>query len=384
MPIIDYEKQFRTNFKLLELDGNISKTNLEHVKDYLSHLDANSKSSASKSLFCSHIRRFLNKCPEDIRDLFEDKKRVNRILSEIKQENIGEATYQTTSARSKTLARWLNDGETPKGFKDIRRVIVKRNLTPADMLSNEEINKLIQTSEDVQVKAMISLLLDSGLRPSEFYDLNVGDISKSQQFMRVDILQGKTGSRNVILYHCIPELSEWLNMHPVSNDPKAPLWVRMYHEPISRPTQAAIRKRIHRVFVKAGITKPHDFYALRHNANVRKKREGVDPEIASKMAGHSLKMYSDTYGRLCPEDMEHSLSKTYGLEVREKQKDTLKKCSCGHMNASYSDFCSSCGEPMSYRSRMKREIDQNKSIEDKINKILNVKLSEKISKKLNK
>ena len=66
---------------------------------------------------------------------------------------------------------------------------------------------------------------DSPCRPHEILKLKIKDIV----FKQVDgksyaeiLVNGKRGSRHIPLIHSIPYVKEWLDAHPIKNNPRAP------------------------------------------------------------------------------------------------------------------------------------------------------------------
>ena len=78
----------------------------------------------------------------------------------------------------------------PKGFKDIKgipKIKQKRKLNPEDMVTWEDGEKLINSTNSMQLKAVLATQLDGGFRPSEFIDLKYGDIIQKNDFIIVSI-----------------------------------------------------------------------------------------------------------------------------------------------------------------------------------------------------
>jgi hypothetical protein len=70
-----------------------------------------------------------------------------------------------------------------------------------------------------------SVATDASCRPHEILKLKIKDIV----FKQVDgksyaeiLVNGKRGSRHIPLIHSIPYVKEWLDAHPIKNNPRAP------------------------------------------------------------------------------------------------------------------------------------------------------------------
>jgi len=269
--------------------------------------------------------------------------------------------------------RWLNNGEKPEGFKDIKGIPKKkqiRKLRPDDMLVWEDGLKLISTTNNIQLKAIIATQLDGGFRPSEFVDLNYGDVIIKKEFNIVRINDGKTGSRNVILWRAIPYLVRWLQNHPTKkrNDP---LWLQetKNHEKVTRYGYFAIQKRIKLLAEKIKFDKPLDFYNLRHSACTISKMDNVPEELAAAKFGHSMDYYVKTYGRLSTEDILQRYSNHYGVTVKNREPQKNIVCSrCEFVNIPNAEVCEKCGAALSVTKALEIQ-DENKNLKEDISNL---------------
>ena len=176
MPIINYqEKAEKEKIKLFRRK-DISLKNFEYLRDFM---DAYEVSPARLSIFCRHII-FLLKNSQDIKKDMNDYKKINKIFRELR-ENLKDAYYATIINVSSRFVRWLNGGEKPKGFRDIKnkpKRSMKRDLEKEDMLEWEDGIKMASFTNSIQLKAIIMIQLYGGFRPSELIDMNYGNITR--------------------------------------------------------------------------------------------------------------------------------------------------------------------------------------------------------------
>lgn len=350
MPIVDYKAKAEAD-KQWFLNQPISEINKSYVKEYIQYLKLKEVTYARIGLVYRHLEPLLSKI-SDVKDLFDDKKTVRKIYTELQEEK-GKAHYQTIINVSLAFVRWLNDGEKPKGFSEIKNPSKKkkRELTPNDMIIWEEGLKMANETTSVQLKAIITTQLDAGFRPSEFIDLTYGDVSRDGEFLILNVKHGKTGGRKVICHRCVPYLARWLNQHPTKKE-KDPLWViemqGKSHRKDGTKTQGyryeALRKRVRELGERAGIKKPLDFYNFRHSSCYLDKLDNVPLDLASERHGHSVDFFIQTYGRLSVKDKTDRLRSHYNLEGSDKH-EPLKNvvCRCGAINDPEDKYCESCG-----------------------------------------
>jgi integrase len=221
MSIVDYQKGAKLSVERIFNNKNISDKNKSVLKKYLKIYNV---SPARLAIFLSHITSLLEGT-DDITKEMNDRDKIADLFNRIK--NSKSKIYKKKICLS-TYGTKVN-GEIPKGFKDIKRVSVKkekRDLSPKDMVTWEEAEQLMNATNSIQLKAIIAIQLDGGFRPSEFIDLNYGDVTIKDQFIVVEVKKGKTGRRNVILWRAVPYILRWCKAHPTKK-PNDPLWVAL-------------------------------------------------------------------------------------------------------------------------------------------------------------
>ena len=135
-------------------------------------------------------------------------------------------------------------------------------------------------------------------------------------------LSGKTGKRSTFVIESTPHLMNWINLHPLKNNPDAPLWINMgqdtkykYH-PIS---YRMYYKMFERTFQKAKIKKKFNPHLFRHSRALWCVQNGWNGVMANKML--------DCYG----------LPNRTKKEVEErKPKECLR---CKAINGKEARFC---------------------------------------------
>ncbi|KCZ71398.1 site-specific recombinase XerD [Candidatus Methanoperedens nitroreducens] len=95
---------------------------------------------------------------------------------------------------------------------------------PEDMLSEEEIEKMISACEHPRDRALVACLYESGGRISEIGNLKIKHI-KFDQYGAVLMVGGKTGMCRVRIIFSSPYLATWLENHPFRMEPEAFVWV---------------------------------------------------------------------------------------------------------------------------------------------------------------
>jgi integrase len=351
MPIENYKQKAQTRIKHLLEDQKISAKNKTDFKKYIQLIEV---SDARIGIICTHLARLFIEIADVIGSM-DDKDQVIKGFAKLRKNN-SEGVLESIKNCGKAYVRWYNDGETPKGWKAIKSnsKAQKRKLKPEDMLTWEDGLKIISGTASLQMKAIIMTELDAGFRPSELIDLKHGDIQIKDNFAIARVNDGKTGARNVILFRSLPYIHRWLNAHPTKKKGD-PLWISENITTIKPYNYYALRKRIGEIAKRAGVEKPTDIYNMRHSACYLSKMDNVNPELAARKFGHSVKFYTDTYARLSSEDDIKRYSKIYkvGKEQEEEETKPIICERCKFTNEPNADFCEECSSPLSIKAAMK-------------------------------
>lgn len=380
MSIIDYEAVGKVAKDKLFSRTDISKKNFEYLNKYLNQYDV---SPARLNIFYRHIGHFLSRT-EDVKKDMNDRDKINKIFNELRtkpvlngNKKLSSAYYSTIVNVTLTFVRWLNDGEKPSGFKDIKNTNKKKNkrdLTPEDMITWEDGLNMVKQTTSLQTKALLLTQLCGGFRPSEIYDLKIGDITKEGKYL-VAHVNGKTGKRAVILFKCVTTLQRWLENHPDKENKKAYLWVIENQDKVHRksksdtsprPTYNGLTKKIRLLATKCNIDKPMDFYNMRHSSAVINKIDGWEVSLLAKNMGHSIAEHESTYGRLSLKDNIDRLNKVYGFDIGKKEKGDLPlTCDfCDYVNDAGIEYCEKCNNPLTLKVALKDKESSSKDINE--------------------
>ena len=350
MPITDYNKVADRREKAVFEDPSISPQNKAYLRRFLTIYDV---SPARREIFFSNIKHLLRIAP-DIKKTANDRDTIPLAFHQLRSK-YSPATFTTILKVSLRFARWLNNGKKPLGFKDIKtppRSKSLRNLRPDDMTTWEEGCKFSGRSASIQLQAIYLTQLDGGFRPSEFVDLNFGNIKVENDLAIANIEDGKTGGRSVILHRAAPYLLRWLEIHPTKN-PTDPLWLREgfgntvkagSNGRIERYGYDAINRRLQKLAKSTSFFKKIDFYSLRHSSCVLDKLDNLPVDLAAMRHGHSVDHFTRTYGRLSTRDLMTRFSKHYGLSSDTAEQVENWRCpSCQSLNPPREQQCFGCG-----------------------------------------
>mgnify|MGYP001301379254 CR=1 FL=1 len=388
--ISDYEGVGDRYEKILFSDKLISDANKACVKEFLVQY-RNRVRDPTRANFLRTIRQVLL-LTENIRDDIRNKKKINEMYS-ILRGKMRMFDYTVACSSGRTLATWINStyndvDELPCGFKDISRkgINTSRNLSPNDMIVWEDILELCKATPSIQLKALLQVQLDAGMRSSELLGLNVGDVKVHADLAVIHISESKTHRpRDIIIHRSLPALQGWLYQHP-HPDAENPLWItespwmkrarkksvpviNTSTGPISRMHYESWRHHMKMLVKKTGFKKKISIYILRHSSCTQAKKDNLPVELACKKYGHSATHFLNTYGRLSLDDSLDRTREALGLETKKtdvKKPKNILCTRCDTNNQSDREFCQKCGSPLTIMSAMKMEEDAKNKIETTI------------------
>lgn len=97
-------------------------------------------------------------------------------------------------------------------------------ILPEELLTQEDIKKMTDAAKNARDRAFVNVIYETGCRIQEVLTVRVRHFQPDQYGGRLHV-DGKTGPRRVRIISSVPYLTEWLNQHPLKNNPDAFIWL---------------------------------------------------------------------------------------------------------------------------------------------------------------
>ncbi|WP_415311979.1 tyrosine-type recombinase/integrase [Candidatus Nitrosocosmicus sp. FF01] len=319
--------------------------------------------------------------------------------------------------------KWLHNPETdhrnrptPSCMNGVK-VLPRKELSPykpSDLWTQRDNDIFIKYCPSKRDRAFHAMAIDTSCRPHELLGLRIKDIqfkvsSNGRQYAEV-LVSGKTKSRTVPLLSSLPYIKEWIQDHPIGDNPNSWLFIALsknnFGSKISldgllRHYKDQYRDRYFpkllgdeniseadKAFIRNLLTKPFTLYVLRHSALTMKstilKEHVLRDHAGWSMTSKMPQVYIHYFGT----ESSNSLLKAYGIEKEDNTFNQVtlnlpKPCpNCGESCKKDSKFCLKCKMVLSYdsynevRNEDKQKIDrlenQMKSLQEGMNKIFAV------------
>ncbi len=188
-----------------------------------------------------------------------------------------------------------------KEFKDVK--IPKKDKRLPSVLSKDEVRKLIDSTDNVKSRLIISLLYSGGLRVSELVKLKVSDVDFNEKTGWVRSGKGSKDRLFGLSEALCKELQEYLqgreNQYMFSKE--EPLTTRNIQKII-----ALTRKR-------AGIDKKVTPHTLRHSFATHLLEQGTDIRMIQVLLGHSSISTTQVYAHVSSDQLKKIKNPLDGL-----------------------------------------------------------------------
>ncbi len=244
--------------------------------------------------------------------------------------------------------------------------------SPEDMLTEDEIKKMIESRNTARDRAFIATLYESGCRIGEILTLELNQV-KFDEFGALLLVNGKTGFRRVRVIAAVPYLTEWINRHSRKDDNKAPLWLSEQHNVLSYGAAVQILKRTAK---SVGITKrvnPHNFRHSRASFVANHLTEAQMNEYFGWAQGSDM---TSIYVHLSGRNVDDALLRLNGIETSSKKAESIMtpiKCPrCEEANQATNKFCSRCGIALDKETQFEvvKKTLERKEADDVLDKLI--------------
>lgn len=193
--IYPYERMLQKLLKKVETD---LEEDSEHVRKWYLYLkiDKNESLGLARIIkLLDNIVRISNRSKEKFgkRLICATKDNIAELIVEIQDRKIAQLSKRDYNITIKKYLTFLGRGDIVSWVKTY--VSDKKRKLPEDMLTEPEVNLLIEKAQNPRDKAMFALLNDAGMRIGEILNLRIKDIHFDDYGAYIIIQEGKTGAR---------------------------------------------------------------------------------------------------------------------------------------------------------------------------------------------
>jgi site-specific recombinase XerD/ribosomal protein L40E len=298
------------------------------------------------------------------------KEDVANFITMLEEGNYAEWTKHDFKVMIRIFFKWLRGTDQfPEEVSWIRINNVNKVKLPEELLTEEEVMKLVDAAEHLRDKALILTLYESGCRIGELLTMRIKNVH-FDEYGAVLNVNGKTGQRRVRIIFSAPKLMQWVENHPMRDNPEAPLWITigMNHRytPLRYSTVKDVIKKAAR---KAGIKKRVYPHLFRHSRATHLAKHLTEAQMKQYFGWVQGSDMASVYVHLSGRDVDDALLRLNGMKADVKH-DTLIKTNlcprCNSANSPDAKFCSNCGMCLDPKTAM--ELDTTR---EKVDRLMN-------------
>lgn len=385
--IHNYKKMLEKVMSRIKEDEVLTPNNKASIEHYRISL-------INKGLSEARIIRLMEHCRKIGRLLgknFEDANRedIERVVSELHAiPTYAFATVEGYKIAIKQFYKWLKgkDEEYPETVKWIKSANGKRyDKLPTDLITEEEVAKILNACVHPRDKCLISLLWETGARIGEIGTAQIGSLTFTEGEAELTI-HGKTGWRKVLLISSVPYIKDWLKYHPSPNDKNSMLFTMLGDIKRDAPiTYPAIAKMLRTTMKRANINKKTNPHLWRHSRATYLANYLTEAQLCSVLGWVVGSKEAGTYVHLSGRETNDAIRKLSGKPTKET-KPTISQLTphicpiCNELNEPTEDICHKCNNPFTIKAKVERNTKLD-NIEKKL--ALMEKVFERLDKTLN-
>ena len=296
MTLIEYKEKFlRHCGTAINLSEHTLRAYGADIDDMLRYLDRQIK---IKSIKADHLRSYL----EVMRG----------------QRNLKETTIKRRLASLKLFFKWAarENSLADDPFESLNeRIRLPRRLPRAlDRSDSRALRRQLCVGpmpdfEEIRMKTMTHLLLDTGIRVGELVAISLSDISMSSSSI---LIHGK-GNRQRLVYLLERTLHRKLQKYLISRRQVASAYDRLFVSASGVPTSTAtVRKELKMLSVSAGIARHVTPHMLRHTCATHWLEVGLDVRYVQKLLGHQSISTTEIYTHVSDQGLRDALLRATG------------------------------------------------------------------------
>lgn len=297
-----------------------TKTKQDILEEYIKFKSTNVTTQSKLNVYRTYVRLFLDASPKPLKN-YQESDLVNCLNNANKRYNTRSMNEVKTLLKNFLEYYYADFSERFRNRKTLlRHLRIEPTYTSRDMLSKEQVEKIIKGEESTMWKTFWLVQFYGGMRPHETAVLKWDDITFTSEGAFIEVYVKKNQKK---FTKFLPEnVAFYLRKLQESSTSELVFPSRIKKNGQDMPMQrSGINKRL-KILSKRVLGREINPYLLRHSiATILYNEDGVDKDFVAQQMGHTKNMES-TYSHLDADRIKEKLKKLYikTEETPEKKK----------------------------------------------------------------
>ncbi|HUT06983.1 MAG TPA: tyrosine-type recombinase/integrase [Nitrosopumilaceae archaeon] len=293
------------------------------------------------------------------------KEDINKLVFQIMNKHSPEGKENWTTWDYKKILRvyfrWLKLGNRdfkkvgdPSELSNVKMKKVRNKLVREDLLTDEDISRIIKATINPRDRALFSVQAEAGTRPGEILSLRIKHVKIDQYGAKIAV-DGKVGARAVRIVKSVPDLMQWIDVHPFKDDRDAPLWpVLQQGEKYGKAIDwSSVKGPLDAACKRAGIKKRVYLNLFRHSSATKSAQFMTESQLRVRQGWTPSSTMPATYVHMIGADADNAYLEYLGIKKETKHREISKPKIC-HIcqtpNAVEADICHRCGKTLNLQA----------------------------------
>jgi len=316
----DYPRQHCTLERILQKLSEQDLPGIPYVEQYLRHMHRRDLTANTLRAAFTSIQGFLNflrnQGKTDLPSLIPND--LEAFVEFEQDRGLKPVSVENNLRQVKTFLRYLVEGKVVASEVLSRRISIKVPKPLPRAMDPLDVKRLLAVVQKIRDRAMILVLLRTGIRIGELLRLRVSDVYLPER--RIHLVVGEKNRTGRVVYLSVDAcqaLQEWMKKR---EDGKPLLF---YGQGRSSLCYTAARVMFQRYLKKAGISeKGYTLHGLRHTCATELLNAGMRLECLQQVLGHSNLEQTRRYARLTDKTREEEYFRAMArIEGRENHDD---------------------------------------------------------------
>lgn len=337
----DFEEKVETQNKR-RIEQLLETCRESRRSDYQRYIDSYKIAGASQWTIQTHLaslRKWDTVIEKEFSELAESD--IQATLLTLEEKNYSQATKETHKLNLRTFLKFIGRNDLSPSF------VMKRtgnNKLPEDLLTKDEVAKLIEAAINPRDRAVISLIYESGCRRGELLGLRLKNITPHDRGFYIHFPNGKTGARKILVIYSAMYIQQWLTVHPEKDNREAYLVCPLQDGLVPVSTTQLV-KLLSMAGKRAGIQKKVNPHSFRHAQATELAKDFTEQQLKNYLGWTPDSKMASIYVHLSGRDMDDAVLKKNGIEIDHR--DTRLKPTecprCHHVVPAGTKYCGFCG-----------------------------------------